>query len=591
MDQLNGSLLGKIKEAINDYEVKKYPSLSASFREKLKLSKTTKNKKLELLLTLLLTVFSFYYLQSNKKLPFKPIKKLPDGTHVMMLEELGDKDLNDLEKILAVTENPEFNARICDVLWIRKKDHEYARRAIFSYIECLEINEEDLEITRIECLRRAIQISLKIKDKVQIDNIKIKILDLFEKSRKICFNPQKDYLPYNLLQIIVENRLADNWEELGDELVETAKGFPISPGCDAPRAYYDLAAKCYRYAKQLNKEKDAKLSIAHHFEQEALCFKTPNTYDGFNVAYRIQKAIDAYRKVEGQKEKINQLIIKLKEANKMTLNQAKCISGEIKVDDILKNVEDNMKDKEGKDLITSFILLHKPSSYQEVKELVENINAKYPLQSLMGETTIVPEGNISVKSPGMINNSEERIKQDIIKQYNLQQKFVGLTVFRKGISIILNSNGTWKNAIKELVKNSIFVPKGRIDIYVRALLAGINGDYLLFLHLIIPQLENSVRHVFGVNKFITISAHQTGIQRERDLNQLLEDKNAKIIFGKDLLWEMKTLLVEQNGPNIRNRLCHGLLTINEINSEYPTYLIWLTTFLLLCFKKRNSKLE
>jgi len=447
MDQLNESLLDKIKEAITDYEEKKYPSLSASFREKLKLSKKTNNKELGLIITLLLTVFSFYYLQNNKKLPFGPTEELPDGSRVMMLEKLEGKDLDNLEKILAVTENPEFNARICDVLWIRKKDYAYAKNAILSYVECLEKNEEDLEITRIECLRRAMQISLKIKDRVQIDKVKIKIFDLFEKSRKTCFNPQTDYLPYNLVQIIVENKLSDNWEELGDKLIEIAKGFPISPGCDAPRAYYDLAAKCYHYAEQLNKEKDAKLSIAHHFEQEALCFNTPNTCDGFNMAYRIQKAIDAYRKVEGQKEKVDQLIIQLKEANKMTLNQAKCITGEIKVDDILKNAEDNMKGKEGKELIISFILLYKPSSYREVKELVENINTKFPIQSLMSETVIVPEGNISVKNPGMINKSEERIKQDIIKQYNLQQKFIGFTIFRKGISIILNSNGTWKSAI------------------------------------------------------------------------------------------------------------------------------------------------
>ena len=237
MEQLNESLLDKIKEAVNDYEVKKYPSLSVSFKDKLKLSKIAKNKDLESLFTLLLTVFSFYYLQSDKKLPFKPIKELPNGTHIMELEELNDQELKYLEKILVVTKNPEFNARICDILWIRKKDYTYARRAIYSYVECLKENEEDLEVTRIECLRRAMQISLKIKDKVQIDNIKIKIIDLFEKSRKICFNPQKDYLPYNLIQIIMENKLADNWEELGDKLVKIAKGFSISPGCDAPRAY------------------------------------------------------------------------------------------------------------------------------------------------------------------------------------------------------------------------------------------------------------------------------------------------------------------------------------------------------------------
>jgi hypothetical protein len=580
MGQLSESLLGEIKEAINDYEVKKYPSLSVSFREKRKLSKTTKNNELESLLTLLLTVFSFHYLQRDKKLPFGPTKELPDGSRVMMLEKLKDEDLDNLEKILSLTENPEFNARICDILWIRKKDYAHAKRAVNSYLNCLEKNEEFMEITRIECLRRAMQIALQIKDREQVDKIKIKIYDLFEKSRKTCFNLQTDYLPYNLIQIIVENKLADNWEEIGDKLVETAEGFPISPGCDAPRAYYDLAAKCFYYAKQFDKEKDAKLLIAQHFEQEAQCFNAHESPDGFNIAYRIQKAINAYRKVEGQAEKVEQLIIELKEANKMTINQTKCITGEIKIDNILKNVEDNLKNKQGKDLITSFILLHKPSSYQEVKELVENINTKYPLQSLMGETTIVPEGNISIKSPGMINDSKERIEQDIIKQYNLTQGFIATVAFRRGISIILNSKCTWKGVVKELVKKSKFVPKEREDIYIRALLAGINGDHTLFLHLIIPQLENSVRHIFGLNKIKTTSVQQTGVQRERDLNQLLEDENAEKIFGKDLLWEMKALLIEQNGPNMRNRLCHGLMTENEIYSGYTVFLLWLVLYCL-----------
>ena len=587
MGQLSESLLGEIKEAIKDYEVQKYPSLSASFRNKLKLLKKSNNEELKSLLKLLLTVFSFYYLKNDKKFPFWPTEELSDGSRTMLLEKLEEKDLGNLEEILPITENPEFNARICDILWIRKNDYKYAKRTVDSYLNCLEKNEEFMEITRIECFQRAMQISLKINDSEQVNKIKIKIYDLFEKSRKTCFNPHNDYLPYNLMQIIVENKLADNWEEIGDKLVETAEGFPISPGCDAPRKYYDLAAKCFHYAKQFDKEKDAKLSIAHHFEQEAQCFNTPDVYDGFNVAYRIQKAIDAYRKMGGQEEKVEQLIIELKEANKMTINQTKGITGEIKIDNILKNVEDNLKDKQGKDLITTFILLHKPFSYQEVKELVENINTKYPLQSLMSETTIVPEGNISTKSPGMINDSEGRINQDIIKQYDSQHGFVSFVVFRKGISIILNSNDSWKNAIKELVKTSIFVPKERVDIYVRAILAGFNGDYSLFLHLIIPQLENSVRRIFALNKFNTTSVQQTGVQRERDLNQLLEDENAETIFGKDLLWEMKTLLVEQNGSNMRNRLCHGLLTVNEINSEHTIFLLWLTLLLNFLFKQEK----
>ena len=97
----------------------------------------------------------------------------------------------------------------------------------------------------------------------------------------------------------------------------------------------------------------------------------------------------------------------------------------------------------------------------------------------------------------------------------------------------------------------------------------------------------SFETVTALNKFNTTSVQQTGIQRERDLNQLLEDEKAETIFGKDLLWEMKTLLVEQNGSNMRNRLCHGLLTVNEINSEHTIFLLWLTLLLNFLFKQEK----
>ena len=51
MSQLNEKLLSEIKEAIIGYEIQKYPSLFASFKEKRKLSKKTKNIELESLLT------------------------------------------------------------------------------------------------------------------------------------------------------------------------------------------------------------------------------------------------------------------------------------------------------------------------------------------------------------------------------------------------------------------------------------------------------------------------------------------------------------------------------------------------------------
>ena len=60
------------------------------------------------------------------------------------------------------------------------------------------------------------------------------------------------------------------------------------------------------------------------------------------------------------------------------------------------------------------------------------------------------------------------------------------------------------------------------------------------------------------------------------------DKNGKMLDGicdRDLLLELNNFLVDGNGVNFRNRICHGL--ISPIETEYyGIYLWWITLKML-----------
>lgn len=43
-----------------------------------------------------------------------------------------------------------------------------------------------------------------------------------------------------------------------------------------------------------------------------------------------------------------------------------------------------------------------------------------------------------------------------------------------------------------------------------------------------------------------------GIQEERDLNTLLMDEGAQSVLGEAIVWEMRSLLIERTGPNLRS---------------------------------------
>jgi len=581
MDQLDKRFAEACKEAISSVESGKFPDFLSSFKQIQTKAKETGDKDLEEFMKLLWQVFSMYF-QWGKDQPFGPLMSGPQG-RTMIPEDLTEDELLQLEEIVTVSTNPQFVARISDVLWIRRKNHLYAQKAVKAYLQSVDEDKDECWVPKSEWLKRATQIAMELGEKAQERQIvRKKILDLFEESRKTCFDVKQDYWPSSLLELLIENKLVDNWEELADKAVEIAKGFPISPGCDAPRRYYEHAAKCYIYTNKPEKAKELKIAIAKHWEDEAKSFKTPDGCDGFNLAHRLEKAIHAYRKA-GEKTKAEELIHELKDANKTALGQMKPIKAEMDVTPLVKLADDSLKDKKGSDAIDAFISLYQPNPYDKQKTCVKELAKKYPLQAILGKSIFTSEGNVSAKVSGMLEDNEERLKDGIISQYNLGQNLVASTTLKRAISIILKSDDTWKEAIKELVDKSKFVPEDRRDIFGKAIAAGFEDDFLVFTHLIIPQIENSVRLIFGLNKLKTTSVLSDGIQRERDLNELLTDKNAERIFTKDLLWEMRSLLIEQSGPNLRNRICHGLANSDDVNSPSSIFLLWLTLFLIVGF--------
>lgn len=587
MDTLNKPLLEACKNAVDSVKSQGRGDFLTVFRQRQDAAKTANDKELEEFMRLLWGIFSMYF-QWGKDQPFGPLMTSGQG-RTMMPEDLTDDELNKLEQTLSTTNNPQFVARACDVLWLRRRNHLYAEKAIKAYLQSVDEDKDECWVPRSEWLKRATQIAMELGEKAQERRIvRDKILNLFEESRKTCFNTKQDYWPSSLLELLIENKLVDDWEELADKAVEIAKGFPVSPGCDAPRRYYEHAVECYSCANKPGKAKEMKIAIAKHWEDEAGSFKTPECCDGFNLAHRIEKAIHAYR-AAGQKDKAEELAHELKEAYKIATSQMKVItSPPIDAVPLIKIANDGIGDKKGIAAIEAFATLLTPFSYEHEEKSAKRMLREHPLQGIFNTQVLTEEGNVAATIPGVTDDYDEAVKAQIVRGYNLGQSLSANTTLKRGIALILQTGDSWKGGVKDLLRSSRFVEKDRADIFERAIIAGFEGDFLLFTHLIIPQIENSVRLVFGMNKQKTTSVRE-GIQQERGLNQLLTDSEAENMFGKDLIWEMRSLLIEKTGPNLRNRVCHGLMPSTGINSSSSAFLLWLVLHLIVGFQPAEKK--
>jgi hypothetical protein len=103
---------------------------------------------------------------------------------------------------------------------------------------------------------------------------------------------------------------------------------------------------------------------------------------------------------------------------------------------------------------------------------------------------------------------------------------------------------------------------------------------MLCAHILIPQVEESIRHVLQRNGVVTSTLDSQLVQKERSLNELMLMPEAVQIFGEDNLFELRGVLCEKFGFDLRNRLAHGFLTAQECFGPEVLLAWWL--ILRLC---------
>lgn len=125
---------------------------------------------------------------------------------------------------------------------------------------------------------------------------------------------------------------------------------------------------------------------------------------------------------------------------------------------------------------------------------------------------------------------------------------------------------------------SPFIPKDREHFFIEGIYCGFQNDFVLASHILIPQIENSLKNLIELNGRNTTKLAEE-IQNDNTLGSILsiEENNRMLdkICDRNLILELNNYLVDGNSVNFRNRLCHGLISPFETD-YYGIYLWWLT---------------
>ena len=139
------------------------------------------------------------------------------------------------------------------------------------------------------------------------------------------------------------------------------------------------------------------------------------------------------------------------------------------------------------------------------------------------------------------------------------------------------------------------MPEGRETLFARGLHAGLEGVFEVAVHLLIPEMENSILHVLYQRGVITSGLDSKGIQRVYGLGKLLHSPEMKEIFGDDITFDLQGVLVKSETgveDNLRNDVAHGLMNGEDFYRMHAVYFWWLTLHLLFrVLDVRDSQTE
>ena len=240
--------------------------------------------------------------------------------------------------------------------------------------------------------------------------------------------------------------------------------------------------------------------------------------------------------------------------------------------------------------IVKLAYIHPVTPKEDLEETVKKTLKNSPLLYMINLDIVDKSGKRIIRMPnielGSLEDNKSASEAYILREASSIQQLFGGMVVEHGIRILKSEHIITKNDLRDIVQDNIFIPKDRVDIFLEGLYQGFNQNFIVASHLLIPQLENSFRIFAEACGDIITSFEDDGTEQVKSLNTIFELENFVEAYDEDLLINLRALLTEKYGLNMRNRIAHGLCSSNELSSAGTIYVWWISLRLCCMYSKR-----
>ena len=569
------------EDVINEAKVRSCYRYFEPFFDAAKQAAENEDEKAQEVYSLLGAITSFVLKIDTVDGPFHPLFVF-DTSRGYMPDDIPEQHLDILSEVVSSVSDAELRARIADLLWITKRDYKMAQLAVTSYLQAAMPLEGDK--TWPECLdrmERALDLAATLDRKGQLHQ------DVIDHFTAYLDRISPSTAPYYAIARAMEL------------LQQQKQGEPVKYAAEAEKAALQAEAESnWLSADRLwrvkarwhaidddptNKHAALVMAAETHvkYTEQVLNLDPPN----YLIAQaNLQQAIEGLRRAGGMSERVDELHKQMLEYQEKGSENMGTFSTSI---DLTEPVTQTRRAIEGKhiyDALFTLVGLASSPSIGNLRTYVEDLIRDYPLQFAIAGRTVTEKGKVTANRPSVmtddLDEQERGIRAEMFRQAGFQQDMIATGIIMPAIDQINLEHNVRIADFLPLLVNNPFVPPGREQLYAQGFVAGIQRYFVFATHLLLPQIEQSIRYLLYRQGAITSKLDSDGIQDEFDLNRMLYMTEVKDIFGDDIVFDLQGLLIERFGTNLRNLTAHGLLSYEAFFSPRVVYLWWLT--LRLC---------
>jgi len=511
----------------------------------------------------------------NPETPFHPFFTSPQGRSAA-IDDFTDEKINIFEKLIDSTQNAMMKARFADVVYVRaNKEFPYAKIASESYLKSL-VNLEQEHIFKSESrLRRGFSLSQYFgRTKSPFTDYTSFVQELINER----FQSEKKAISLRLIELLLDMGVAktetSKYIELSEDVADRLKK---NKNHSLAQKYYDLVIRILSFNNEQDSVKKIQKKKGECYVNEANSWLN-NTPSGYMMASNfLAQAVECFRRAGESEETIKQHHINLLNWQKKGTEASFVISEKMDITEFVKASENHVREKTIFDAIRSFAFGHPPTKRSDIEAQVKENIKKFPLLHFFSASFISDDGKVLENKPSIMSDKPEKQKEALEAsmfnslRFNLQMRAQGY--IEPGRQVIYHEHRPSVRDLLFLVLDNPFISPGHEEIFLSGIHAGFKGDFLVASHLLVPQIEESIRYVLKSNGFITSNLHSDLTQNEKLSGTLLSRPETIDIFGEDLVFELRGLLCENSCYAFRNRLAHGFVSTNECYG-FAAYNLW-----------------